>query len=1049
VDETGASFNLANVAIGTAVAGTHWVRLDADSMKTKGGLVHDFSASGKLAAIHWLGFDYPQLRFTTQVISGTERVTAIDQCTAATTCLNFFTLAYTASAQLLTVTDRASRVAGFTWDASGRLATAKDGLDYAKGWLGFRYEYSGTNLTAITSSENERAEYTYDTSARLLTAKKIGDGNPTSTFAYFGAQPSGYYLTRLTNPLSEITNFSYDGYRRLFSLELATAGETTAFQWSGGRVTQVTRPDGVQTSFVITDDDVTQVTEASGNVTTISYAPSAIDPGSPNARPMDVVSDSVGLVLDRGYDPQGRLTTSTNGAGDTTAYAWQTGSPTALASATTPLGVVTTYGTEGDHGHPASVTTGPYTKPFTYDAVGNMLEGQGTTTELSPGMGGVVSRTFDADRNLATVVLKSMVPTVRDETMMLERRSDGLLTAIRSPYGGDTEFDYGATGRAITRREKVNGAWMAVSFGYDALDRITSTELANGMRSELGYDAAGRVDAVTSKRSGVVEETLTRSFAAGRLTSSVDSAFTGSETYVYDVAGRVSTVTYPGGEGRELVYDLRSRVTVERFIDASDVTLVELLYTHDLANRVTEIRRGPLDVLVLKYTYTNGFLTQTDYQNGLRRTAAPNTDFGLPGTTTTANAQSQTVEDTFNDLNAFLIIKDSVISGTALASEVFSTGSEWRLNTGPPGTDQFWKWDAVSNARQAGGQELLYNPEANRLTQMHDLAAPQTVRHTYTYDAAGFVTSRDGVALGYDATGAIASIGALAAFDHDLSGRPVSRTLNGATKVFRFGGAIAYSTSGSPLEMDLGDVVLNLAGGSNLFRHSDFRGNVMFVSKSNGTIDGTASYRAFGRLSASGNLGERGFAGGFEISSLGLVVLGPRVLDSDAGRFLSQDPVFNAVNLYTYAQGNPVFMWDPSGRHPTQGLDGLNLNLSFNFNFDFDFDFTGGLGNSGLSDYPPEGRLEEGNVFMWFFVGPPHEFLVFSGAAGFSVATVAIGAGVVVLGVAVMPANPIAGAALIFGGAVTAGGGAVSASVMTGAAAGAAADTAAGPGGPH
>jgi RHS repeat-associated protein len=42
-------------------------------------------------------------------------------------------------------------------------------------------------------------------------------------------------------------------------------------------------------------------------------------------------------------------------------------------------------------------------------------------------------------------------------------------------------------------------------------------------------------------------------------------------------------------------------------------------------------------------------------------------------------------------------------------------------------------------------------------------------------------------------------------------------------------------------------------------------------------------------------------------------VLGPRVLDSDAGRFLSQDPVSNAVNLYAYAQGNPVYMWDPTG----------------------------------------------------------------------------------------------------------------------------------------
>jgi len=87
-----------------------------------------------------------------------------------------------------------------------------------------------------------------------------------------------------------------------------------------------------------------------------------------------------------------------------------------------------------------------------------MLDGQGTSSELEPGMGGVVSRTFDEDRNVATVLLKSMVPTGHDETMALETRSDGMLKAIRPPYGGDTEFDYSATGRALTRREKANGA---------------------------------------------------------------------------------------------------------------------------------------------------------------------------------------------------------------------------------------------------------------------------------------------------------------------------------------------------------------------------------------------------------------------------------------------------------------------------------------------------------------------------------------------------------------------------------------------------------------
>jgi RHS repeat-associated protein len=88
---------------------------------------------------------------------------------------------------------------------------------------------------------------------------------------------------------------------------------------------------------------------------------------------------------------------------------------------------------------------------------------------------------------------------------------------------------------------------------------------------------------------------------------------------------------------------------------------------------------------------------------------------------------------------------------------------------------------------------------------------------------------------------------------------------------------------------------------------------VLFQTNASGTVTGHATYRGFGRHATSGNLGERGFAGGFELPGLGLTVLGPRVLDADAGRFLSPDPVFNAVNQYAYAQGNPVFLWDPTG----------------------------------------------------------------------------------------------------------------------------------------
>jgi RHS repeat-associated protein len=47
-----------------------------------------------------------------------------------------------------------------------------------------------------------------------------------------------------------------------------------------------------------------------------------------------------------------------------------------------------------------------------------------------------------------------------------------------------------------------------------------------------------------------------------------------------------------------------------------------------------------------------------------------------------------------------------------------------------------------------------------------------------------------------------------------------------------------------------------------------------------------------------------------------LYILGARIHDAAAGRFLSPDPIFMIVNQYQYAHGNPVAYSDPSGLDP-------------------------------------------------------------------------------------------------------------------------------------
>jgi hypothetical protein len=70
LDPTGAVHETWSLAPGSAIPGTVWVVVDADSVRTKGGLVHDFDGSGRLAAIHWRSAAYPRLAATSQTIAG-------------------------------------------------------------------------------------------------------------------------------------------------------------------------------------------------------------------------------------------------------------------------------------------------------------------------------------------------------------------------------------------------------------------------------------------------------------------------------------------------------------------------------------------------------------------------------------------------------------------------------------------------------------------------------------------------------------------------------------------------------------------------------------------------------------------------------------------------------------------------------------------------------------------------------------------------------------------------------------------------------------------
>ena len=141
---------------------------------------------------------------------------------------------------------------------------------------------------------------------------------------------------------------------------------------------------------------------------------------------------------------------------------------------------------------------------YTYDVLGNLLEADGLLDRdphlgsLSIGQGGIVERSYDADRNIAALVLEAggaSAPGLQSE-LRIEWRADHQSTRIERPYGGDTEFHYDTLGRRVEERSRVDGSWTSSMVQYDANGRIVAILKPNGMATRLTYRSPGEVVSV-------------------------------------------------------------------------------------------------------------------------------------------------------------------------------------------------------------------------------------------------------------------------------------------------------------------------------------------------------------------------------------------------------------------------------------------------------------------------------------------------------------------------------------------------------------------------
>ena len=433
----------------------------------------------------------------------------------------------------------------------------------------------------------------------------------------------------------------------------------------------------------------------------------------------------------------------------------------------------------------------------------------------------------------------------------------------------------------------------AISIAYDKVGNPTDVTDTDSQVT-FTYDGLNRVEtALTSQTSGLQPQVLLRSVydAVGNRSDLQEDGGTSTTSYLYDLAGRLQTLTPPAGA-------------------AMNVTL-----GYDPAGRLTSI------------VYPNGVNTVYGYDTKGRLDSLSHT-LG-------ANPSFASFGYTYNPVGNILDILDQV---NPSQNRSHTYDALQRLKTGGTASaGETYDYDLVGNRTTSFLSTSHNHDDLNRLTEDEQF--------TYTYDNNGNLETKTDKTTSavttyhWDAQDQLIQIdrpdSTTVSYKYDGLGRRIEKNVDSSITRYVYDGEdilleydgtnafVARYSHGNQVDQPL---VLQKAGVGFFYYHSNHQGSITHLTDSSGTVANSYVYDSYGRrLSvAESVIQPYSYTGReFDVES-DLYFYRARYYDPDLGRFLSEDPIrFRGgdQNLYNYVFNSPLNLRDPYGRFPLKPLN--------------------------------------------------------------------------------------------------------------------------------